>query len=82
MILVPVFILGSQTFDWFQTETWVPLPTESVAIWLGISLSWVNEPEQWKGLAQVVRWVLDLPLSLTSFFTGLLLILFFQPDET
>ena len=81
MVLVPVLILGSQAFDWFQTDVWIPVPTESVALWLGISLSWVNEPEEWKGLAQIVRWVLDVPLSMTSFFAGLLLIIFFHPNE-
>ncbi len=81
MILVPVFVLGSETFDWFQTDVWTPVPTESVALWLGISLSWVNRPEEWKGLAQIVRWLLDVPLSMTSFFIGMLLIIF-RPRDT
>ena len=81
MVLVPILILGGQTFDWFQTDVWIPVPTESLALWLGLSLSWVNEPEGWKGLAQIVRSVLDVPLSVTSFFTGMLLIIFFHPGE-
>ena len=76
MILVPVFVLGSETFDWFQTDVWTPVPTESVALWLGISLNWVNRPEEWKGLAQIVRWLLDVPLSMTSFITGMLFVIF------
>ena len=76
MILVPIFILGSQTFEWFQTDVWTSVPTESVALWLGISLDWVNEPEEWKGLARIVRLLLDVPLYVSSFFTGMLLVIF------
>ncbi len=76
MILVPGFIIGSQTLNWFETDVWTPWPTESLALWLGISLDWVNKPEESTGLAQAVRWLLDIPLSLTSFLTGMLLVIF------
>lgn len=89
------FIIGEQIYNWLKTGVWNEFPLINEVALLSqdnIFVSWMNNPESWHGLHEIVVWILEIvPLSLFSiclgwvlFFIGIwsmLLIFSEQQDE-
>jgi hypothetical protein len=73
-------VLGYQLALWLQEGVWTELPLLTVFNYFfeGAAIQgWVNSPQSWFGLHQVVDWCLqNIPLSLTLIFEGMLLVTF------
>lgn len=72
LLLVGLAALGYQTVVWAKTGEWIPLPLAQAFIFFSIDLSPVYHPRDWKGVAGVAAWLLDLPLFLAAPITGFL----------
>lgn len=62
-LVIPIGIVGYQTFTWLQTGQWVSFPVR----WL-----WHNAQTSphvsWVGVQAMLDWALDLPISGASVF--------------
>jgi hypothetical protein len=69
-VLLGVSILGIQLFLWAKTGSWNGVSV-ATALWLiGFDLSSIYFPNDWKGLATIVSWLLAIPLSLSALLVG------------
>lgn len=76
-------IFGWQIFHWLRSSIWIPIPTHEAFVYLGIDLTSVYMPDDWKGLAKVARWLLDTPLAIgapTILVTAVHLLITFISD--
>ena len=71
-VVVPVLILGYQSFEWLRSSQWPPIPVARVLVWVQADASAILAPG-WPGVNRVLNWVLAAPLSLFLFVAGLLL---------
>ena len=71
-------VLGYQSALWLQEGKWTELPLLTIFNYLfeGAAIqSWINNPQSWFGLHQVVDWCLqNIPLSLTLILHGIFLV--------
>jgi hypothetical protein len=78
LMLTSAGVLATQGMLWFGVEQWVDVRTK--ALWLALG---GTEPAlAWKSVEQILRWMLDQPLSLSLFeagFTTVLLPVFGAP---
>ena len=65
-------VTGYQVYHWLQHAEWQPLPFSLAFEYLGFRLEFLDNPESWKGVAELVRWFLSLPLSI---MVGLIVVL-------
>jgi hypothetical protein len=64
--LAAVAIVGLQTYHWLETGEWYPVPLS-----LGLDFVGLRVPTtDWIGLQIIVDWVLDLPLALVIWLSG------------
>ncbi|MDP1683303.1 MAG: hypothetical protein Q8L39_16210 [Burkholderiales bacterium] len=63
-LLGALAILGWQVFYWLRTSIWIPVPLYEALAYLGIDITRVYMPTDWQGLAKVVQWLLDVPLTI------------------
>ncbi len=70
-------VLGYQSALWLQDGVWTELPLLTVFNYLfeGAAIQdWLNQPQSWLGLHQIVDWCLqNIPLSLTLILEGIFL---------
>ena len=66
-------VTGYQIYHWLQYAEWKPLPFSVALEYVGFRLASLENPDSWKGLAQIVRWVLWLPLSVMVGLVAILL---------
>ncbi len=71
-------VLGYQSALWLQDGVWTELPLLTVFNYFfeGAAIQgWLNNPQSWLGLHQVVDWSLqNIPLSLTLILEGIFLV--------
>ncbi len=72
--LVGMAIIGFQFFVWLVTDTWSSIPLADALEVLDLNLDFLDNPQGWSALAEIVRFWLDaIPLSSCFIATGLLL---------
>lgn len=64
-----ILALGYQIYQWLKTGVWIELPFYVMFDWLEIDLSVIGNME-WQGVKKILKWLLELPLSLMSFVIG------------
>jgi hypothetical protein len=58
-LLVPLCVLGYQSYFWLKFGDWLPLPVGNILFSLGVALP----QSEWLGAQKIVNWLLDFPLS-------------------
>lgn len=58
-----VAVLGYQAFYWLKTAEWRPLPFSAFVDYFGIDMTEVFFRMSWSGLASIMLWIFDLPMS-------------------
>jgi len=53
-----------QCIYWLYSGGWIKLPLDRVLALVGIEFSWPYDAKTWVGAAEVVRWFLDVHVSL------------------
>lgn len=61
-VLFGLVVLGGQVFLLVKTGLWTKVPVAAAFVYLGIDLSSVYHPQEWKVVANIAAWVLGLPL--------------------
>lgn len=56
-------LIGWQSLRWLQTSQWPPVPLSVVFDYFNVDLDHIYSPREWLGLARVMQWLLNLPLS-------------------
>ena len=59
LFLAALGLFGYQCVSWLREGAWTPYPVS----WLWLQLDPKLPHAQWKGVDQIVQWLLDLPLS-------------------
>lgn len=67
LCLAAAAVFAYQFYMWLKTGAWVSMPVHVLLSWFGFDPSSVSNIG-WKGVQQVVLWLLDLPLSLVFVF--------------
>jgi len=70
LILLMPGIWAYQCIHWLKHGTWMPLPLSEVSSALGIETEQALGNIAWNGVAQVVSFLLSLPVSMMAFFAG------------
>jgi hypothetical protein len=63
-VIIFIIILGYQIYKWAKIGVWVSLPFSKSFEFINIDLSFIYYPSDWRGLAKVCEWILNLPLSI------------------
>ena len=62
-IFIGVCILLWQVYYWLKTGIWNEMPLSVSINYLGLDLTYLYSPQNWKGVAKIARMLLDLPTS-------------------
>lgn len=62
-IFIAVCIFSWQVYKWLKTGVWIEMPISIPINYIGVDLSPIRSPEDWKGVAKVARWVFAWPSS-------------------
>ncbi len=67
-------VLGFQVYSWAKSGEWTPIPVSMIAGFLLGHPLLGDELSGWKGIARIVQWIMDLPISGVLFAMGVCLI--------
>ncbi len=62
-------ILGFQAVLWLKDGVWTPLPLSTIFVFLSFDIPAV----EWKGLQEIVNWVLGTPISASLIVFGIVI---------
>lgn len=62
-IFIGLYIFSWQVYKWLKTSVWIEMPISIPINYIGVNLSPIYSPEDWKGIAKVARWICAWPSS-------------------
>jgi len=70
-LLAGIGVFLFQILLWLINGTWSQIPTVIVFYFFDVDLMEIVSNFNWIGLRKIALWLLDIPLGLTLFFTGI-----------